>query len=438
MNKNINLPYIDVFLFIIFVLFANFIYCYLYITKFPLVVDENYKYVLSNLGFNYSEMMENLLKNNSLEATYFETTFHVSRMPLIPLTLKFLYLFISENFFIIHLVKNLFFSLIIFFLLKQIFITKPFFYLALILLFINPHNLWVSFSFNFEEGLLNFLLIILVLLIISKIKTKILFISVLLFFMYFLKSSMFFLCFAVAIYYLLIFIKKREIFHLLPLVFLLIGQIIWGVYSYDKTGFFAFGTKSVSFNSFTLNHAYNDEFIKIYPSTSPDILTEKLEKSLPSSVKKDEWSINEYYFKKSINYLRDNPYNIFVGFLKKLQVVFLYPYKDSQIPDENGIVNNEIRFSGIINKLFFILSMFVLVSNLIKSNKNDANKRLNIVFLIILFFYFFPYMVGFIYSRHCTGAYMISYIFLAYSIQENFNKLSFVNKKINDIYSRYF
>lgn len=438
MNKKIKISNLDTYLFSIFVVIANFIYCYLYIMKFPSVVDENYNYILSNLGFNYSEMMDNFLKNNTLEATYFDVTFYVSRMPLIPIILKYLYLFVSENFFIIHLVKNLFFSLIIFFLVKNIFVKKPYFYLTLFLLFSNPHNLWVSLSFNFEEGILNFLLVILFLLIISEIKIKIYLISITLFFLLFLKSSMFFLCLALAFYYFFTFLKKKEKYYLMPLILLILGQIIWGSYSFSKTGFFAYGTKSVSFNSFTLNHAYNNDFNSIYPSISPDTLSEKIENSLPTSVKRDEWSINEYYFKKSINYLKSNPYDVLIGFSKKLYVVFLYPFKDSQFPDEYGIVKNEIRFSGIINKLFFIFTICLLLLKIFKSYGNDENKKLNIIFLIILLFYFFPYMVGFIYSRHCTSIYMISYIFLTFSIHNNFNRLFFINKKINEIYSRYF
>jgi len=438
MDKNIKVFNLDAYLFLIFITFANFIYCLLFTLKFPSIIDENYNYILSNLGFNYSEMMDNLLKKNNLEATYFDTTFYVSRMPLIPLVLKYLYFFVSENFFVIHLIKNLTFSLIIFLLLKNIFVKKPFFYLILFLLFLNPHNLWVSLSFNFEEGLLNFLLIILFLIIISDIKFKLYLISITLFFLFFLKSSMFFLCAALAAYFSILFIKKKEITYLLPLIFLIIGKIIWGTYSYNKTGFFAYGTKSVSFNSFTLNHAYNKEFTKIYPKISPDTLSEKIENSLPDNMEKNEWAINEFYFKKSINYLKENPSDIILGISKKLYVVFLYPFKDSQFPDINGIVKNEIRFSGIINKLFFLGIIYMLLYNIIKSNIDLKNKQLNLIFFILLLFYFFPYMVGFIYSRHCTGAYMISYIYLIFSIQEKYNRSSFINKKINAIYSRYF
>ena len=46
---------------------------------------------------------------------------------------------------------------------------------------------------------------------------------------------------------------------------LILSSLIWGGYSFHKTGFFAYGTKLVSFNSFTLNHAYNDKFNLIYP-----------------------------------------------------------------------------------------------------------------------------------------------------------------------------
>ena len=50
-----------------------------------------------------------------------------------------------------------------------------------------------------------------------------------------------------------------------------------------------------------------------------------------------------------------------------------------------------------------------------------------ILFIIATIFYFFPYFVGFIYTRHCTSFYMIAtfYIFNEYFYK---NILSFIKK----------
>ena len=98
-----------VFAFIILLL--NFYFSYSYTTKFPNIVDEENRIILQNLGFNFGQILANLQINEGLKAIYFNTEYYVSRMPLLPLTLNFLYNYISENFYIILLIKNLFFFL---------------------------------------------------------------------------------------------------------------------------------------------------------------------------------------------------------------------------------------------------------------------------------------------------------------------------------------
>ena len=85
-----------VFAFIILLL--NFYFSYSYTTKFPNIVDEENRIILQNLGFNFGQILANLQINEGLKAIYFNTEYYVSRMPLLPLTLNFLYNYISENF----------------------------------------------------------------------------------------------------------------------------------------------------------------------------------------------------------------------------------------------------------------------------------------------------------------------------------------------------
>ena len=104
----------SVFVFVI--LFLNFYFSYSYTIKFPNIVDQENRIILEKLGFNFGQILANLQINEGLKAIYFDTEYYVSRMPLLPLTLNFLYNYISENFYIILLIKNLFFFSLIFFL----------------------------------------------------------------------------------------------------------------------------------------------------------------------------------------------------------------------------------------------------------------------------------------------------------------------------------
>ena len=422
--NNTTLNFFTLYLvFAFIILLLNFYFSYSYTTKFPNIVDEENRIILQNLGFNFGQILANLQINEGLKAIYFNTEYYVSRMPLLPLTLNFLYNYISENFYIILLIKNLFFFSIIFLLLcnfkKD---TKIIFVILSLFIFIyNPHNLITSLSFNFEEGLLNYLIIILFLSILSEIKYKFLIISVTLSFIFFLKSSMIFLCTFLSIFFVCSSFKKEKYFFL-PLIFLIISNLIWGTYSYKKTGVFAYGTNLASYNAFTLNHAYNDKFTTLYPSISPDVLTKEIEDKLPANIKKNEWEIDNFYFEDSIDYFKNNPNDILLGVLKKFQVVFFYIYKDSQLKNNNGDITKEVRFSNIPNKIFFVLFLCLIFRNfyLYRDTKN-------LLFILATCFYFFPYFVGFIYTRHCTAFYMVATF---YVFNEIYNKnLSFFKKE---------
>jgi hypothetical protein len=397
-------------IFVISVFIVCFIFSILFIEKYPNIVDQNNRFILSNIGFNFGEIMSNLQKGNGLKATYFDTNYFVSRMPLLPLTLNFLYNHVSENFFIIIFIKNIFFLTIILLILYNYEIKQKLFFtfISLIILLYNPHNLVTTLSFNFEESLLNYFIIILFLLFFSELNYKFLFISFIISLIFFLKSSMVFLCFGLSIFFFLDNFKKKN-FSKFPFFMLILSSLIWGGYSFHKTGFFAYGTKLVSFNSFTLNHAYNDKFNLIYPKISPDTLSTEIVNKLPKNITKNEWKINDYYFEISMDYLKSNPDEFLKGLIKKIQVVFFYFHKDSQFPNNKGEVLNDFRFSNIPNKIFFIIFVFMIIRNFILERSSK-----NIFIMLFTSLYFFPYMVGFIYTRHATSLYMIATFYLFY------------------------
>ena len=218
-NSKINNFILYIF-FVLIILFINFYFSYSYILKFPDIVNAENKIILKNLGFNFGQILANLQINEGLKAIYFDTEYYVSRMPLLPLTLNFLYNHISENFYVIFLIKNLFFLSIIFLLLCNFNknVKTSFLIISLLLFFYNPHNLITSLSFNFEEGLLNYLLIILFLSVLSNLKYKFILISLTISLIFFLKSSMIFLCTFLSIFFIFSSFKKNKYFYL-PLLF---------------------------------------------------------------------------------------------------------------------------------------------------------------------------------------------------------------------------
>ena len=129
---------------------------------------------------------------------------------------------------------------------------------------------------------------------------------------------------------------------------------------------------------------------------------------------KNEWEINNFYFDSSLDYLKSNPKDVFVGVLKKLQIVYFYFKKDSQFPNSDGNIVNQLRVSNFPNKLIFLIFTFLIIRNVL-INPNTRN------FFLILFtsLYLFPYMVGFIYTRHCTALYMVATFFVINEFLKN-------------------
>jgi len=115
---------------ILLILLLNSIFFFLWIDKFPYDVDENYNLIIKNLSFSFGPLLDNFINQNEYYFNFghdgLSIKYYLGRMPFIPIFIKFIYKFISENFLIILLFKNIFFFLIIFFyFLKKI---KNFFF----------------------------------------------------------------------------------------------------------------------------------------------------------------------------------------------------------------------------------------------------------------------------------------------------------------------
>ena len=93
-DNSVNKLLILYLIFCFIILLLNFYFSYLYTNKFPEIVDENNQIILENLGFNFGQILSNLQIGEGLKANYFGTDYYVSRMPLLPLTLNFLYNYI--------------------------------------------------------------------------------------------------------------------------------------------------------------------------------------------------------------------------------------------------------------------------------------------------------------------------------------------------------
>ena len=440
-------------LFFLFIIIINYIFCYLYVSPGfnPALIDENNNYILKNISFGFGTLIQNIMELNETSSPWFvEVKLESARRLFLPYYLIFIHEYITTNFYLIHLIKNLFFGLIIFFTIK--FFDKKynniFLFLCIFLIYYIPHNLVTMLGTENEEGILNYLIILLFFTLLSNSKFKSLWLSIILSVIFFLKGSMFLLVTTIPICYF--FYEKNEKYKIILIVTIIASNIIWGAVSYKKNGFFAFGPKGSSNNAITLAVVTHDLFNKTYPEIRPDIHMPRIEKIIKKNNISNEKVFVDTLISKSWDYIIQNPYEYFIGILKKIYVLTISPFKDGQTPDskiisdqeylnnikneiKNPEINNPVRLSNIPNKIIFNLSLILMFFSIIKNSNNSIFlRKLNFYYFFILLSYLAPYMFAFIYPRHATSVYIVAHFYcLFFLIEKNLKFSNFFIKSYN-------
>jgi hypothetical protein len=426
-NNQKNKGYIFFFLFILILVLLNLFFIKYWIIKSPYQIDANGNILLNKLQFWNGEPFEKLLNNKDPLNTFADIEFKISRMPLLIYFLYYFQIYISKNFIIIHLFKNIILSSLIFVLIKNYDkkLNNLFLLTCLLLIYSVPHNIVNILAIEPEESILIYFIITLFFLLTGEYKYRNFYITAILCLIFFTKASMFYLCFGVSLIYF-IYEKKKQ--NILPVIFIIFCSIFWGLNSYNKTGKFAFGTSALSLNALASSTAYHKDFTSKYPLMSPDIYWNNILEEIKNKNIKNEWDAYKYTRDKSIKYIMENPTDFLYGVTKKLYVIFLSPFKDVRTEDQLIQENykNPIRYSNFINKPFFIISIFILFYSIYNFKKiNLKIKKITIYYVAILIFYFFPYILVFVYPRHCVPMYIIGFIYiLLFSIySDNSNKI---------------
>tara|TARA_B100000315_G_C14543867_1_gene572255 strand:- start:308 stop:1654 length:1347 start_codon:yes stop_codon:yes gene_type:complete len=422
-NQSVIKKYINFFLSNTYSIFALYIlslsivtiiYCKIYSQLHPEQIGENGEYLINKIGFFFSEIINDLMNGDKPKRTFGGVEFYIAKMPLFQNLLFFLHSKVTENFIFIHLIKNLSLGTIIFLFIK--FYDKKlnnlFLFLMLLAIFYVPHNIITILSTNFEEGILIYLLVILFLTLTQNFRYRNSIVALTLSLIFFLKASMFYLSFGLALIFLLVEKGKGKF---LPIILILISIIFWGLNSYYKTGKFAFGSSNTSVSGITIGITFHDKFTQFYPIHTPDIFFDDVSRELQNQNFESEWEVNDHLLKRSLNYIKNNPLDVVKGLSQKLYVLFLSPYKDTRTPLQYLAENkkNPIRYSNIPNKIFFIITIFLLLKSLLNFKKLDSFlKTKNIYFLSIIVLYLFPYMAVYIFPRHCVPIYVLSHIYL--------------------------
>jgi hypothetical protein len=409
--------FITYLFYISFISISAFLFAFVFQEKFY-IMNQNSDIIIENIPFELGELLKNLF----YEGNYFKIVngikFYLVKLPATPLLLLFLFK-ISLNYFFIIIFKNIIiFTLYFFFcyfLLKDFKNKFLFFFIVIAPIFI-PYNFLIALNFVYEDNLIAIFLPLLFLSLISESKKKFIFSSLILFILYFIKTSMFLLVLIIPILIILFEKKIRAFIKILPLLASILAIFLWGYFGYYNTGRFPFGSTGASNNSFVLSSVLNKEFKNYYPNKSTDLIPI----SKPNNFFKSEWEFYDYYNIKNKNYLKYNFSSYIEDISLKLNFIFFGIRVDGVNSDNLSSSNNPIKYSSIFSKFFFNLSIFISLYVLAKNYKNILNCKKEFYFIVILILNLTPHIVGWATSKHLVAISNVSLIYLIFFIKDKF------------------
>jgi hypothetical protein len=408
-------------IYLLFIIISSTIYGFLLNLKVN-IYDDNLNIIFNNIPFSNGELIYNLYYNSKYYNNFNNIVFYLLKTPAIPFLITFL-AFFSKNFFFILIFKNIIIYTLYFHFVYRIIIDQNreicIFVLILIIPLIIPYNYSVSLNFFYEDSLIAILLPLLFLALITNYRHKYLLISGLLFILYFVKTSMFLIIVILPI--LIIFFEKEKIVKFLPIIFSLLAILIWGFYGLVKTGRFPIFSTSSSVNSHVLASVMNENFHKYYPDKSTDLIP--ISSEIPNNIS-NEWDFFDFYEKKNKEYLDQNLSRYLKDIIIKLKFIFFGINRDGALPDKNGNFDNSIRFSLILSKLLFNLSILFSLLILFKNIKKIFSQKREIFFLSLVILNLLPHIFVWATSKHLVAISNVSMLYLIFCFVDNKNKIN--------------
>ena len=436
LNKNINLlvSYERKIIFLIFFCFTlilSIIYSYYFFKQFPdFFYYGSYDIKIEKIPFGYGNLLNNIFTNNKYATSetfhlyndnsfikIIDIDFSLKKLPFFTYLLFFL-LYISKNIFFLIIFKNLIFFNIFYFItyycFKSLNLNILSFFLLLFFFLFVPYNFKTFSEISYADSVTSILLGCLFLISISKIKFKFICLGICLFILYLTKESMFAICLIFPILIAILEFKKHKYTSLIPIIFVFIAIMSWGVFGHMKTGNFPFGSSLSTWKSYDMSKAFDYRFPDYYPKFSTDFIdTNIVEKEIF-----DEWDFYNYYKLKNVYIIKNDYKIIFNNIFLKIKFILFNIKPDGYQYKSN--INSDILFisSSLLNKFIFYLAMGFLIYIFI--SKKYSKNKFEFYYLILISLNIAPHLIGWATSKHLIGMYLISFIFVILFIINNF------------------
>lgn len=402
-------------IYIVLISLCSIIYGYFLNQNYP-IFDEDLNIIFKNIPFSNGDLIYNLYFNNKYFTKINEITFFLQKTPFVPYLIYFISQ-LSTNFYFIIVCKNIiifsFYFLIVYEALKVTNKNVLFFLIILFIPLMLPYNFGVALNFFYEDSIIAILLPSAFLILLTNNKIKYLYLGIIFFSLYFVKTTMFFI--VLIIPFLIILMEKKSYFKFVPLLFSFLAILIWGLYGFNKTGKFPILSTGSSINSYVMSYAMNNNFYKYYPNKSTDLIPNQ---NINIKDVKNEWEFYEFYKKKNMEYLKNNRERYFKDIIIKAKFILFGINRDGALPDENENFDNSIRVSQLLSKFFLNVAIIILILLLFKSIFEKNIKKKEIFYFIILLFNILPHLAVWATSKHLIGIINVSLVYIIFTLSD--------------------